>query len=93
MKVLALSICEKIDINGITNANNAVVAITEAMNDGGFETGMLTLTPWIIECAKAYAKIESRRNCRDQKDWLEVIDSCDSFMRAFGEGVSIMTVS
>ena len=84
MKVLSLSICKKINVHEIRDAQTAIQEITSAMNQGGFETGMLSLTPWLINCSKVYAEHEKMTN---------VSEACDQLIKAFGEGISTMSVS
>lgn len=92
MKIVSLAICDKINISNIRDAQTAVTAITEAMNEGGFETGMLSLTPWILECAKSYCEIERRKHPKDL-NWSDVIETCDNLKSAFGEGISMLSVA
>ena len=85
---MAISICEKINISTIYDAQSAVLAITDAMNDGGVETGMLQLVPWLLECAKLVTRNYVKRNC----DLLEVIEKCDDINNSFGESLSYCIV-
>ena len=88
IKLMAISICEKINISTIYDAQSAVLAITDAMNDGGVETGMLQLVPWLLECAKLVTRNYVKRNC----DLLEVIEKCDDINNSFGESLSYCIV-
>lgn len=54
------------------------------MNNGGFETGMLSLVPWLLESAKVYAK---------QKKMSDIESICEQLKSAFGESVSVISVS
>ena len=59
---MAVSICKKVNITTICDARSAVFAITEAMNEGGMETGMLQLVPWLLECAKLVTRNYVKRD-------------------------------
>lgn len=58
------------------------------MNDGGVETGMLQLTPWLLETAKKVTQQYAKKRC----DLLEVIEKCEEIKNAFGEGLSYCAV-
>lgn len=88
IKLMAISMCDKINLSTIYDAQSAVLAITDAMNDGGVETGMLQLVPWLLECAKLVTRNYVKRNC----DLLEVIEKCDDINNSFGEALSYCVV-
>ena len=85
---MAVSICKKVNITTICDAQSAVFAITEAMNEGGMETGMLQLVPWLLECAK----LVTRNYVKRDATLLEVIQKCDEINNSFGEALSYCIV-
>lgn len=88
IKLMAVSICKKINITTICDAQSAVFAITEAMNEGGMETGMIQLVPWLLECAK----LVTRNYVKRDATLLEVIQKCDEINNSFGEALSYCIV-